>query len=37
MYNSFGGIVYQSFYLDELTDLINDRAEDLEIEFMPLQ
>jgi hypothetical protein len=37
MYNSFGGIVYQSFYLDELTDLINDRAEDLEIEFLPLQ
>ena len=36
MYNGFGGLVYESLYLDELADLINDRAEDLEIEFMPL-
>ena len=34
LYRPFGNEVYQSLVLDELTDLINDRAEDLEIEFI---
>lgn len=34
LYNSFGGDVYQSLELDELSEMIKDRANDLVIEFL---
>jgi hypothetical protein len=34
LYRPFGNEIYQSLVLDELTDMIDDRREDLEIEFM---
>jgi hypothetical protein len=34
LYSSFGGDVYQSLVLDELSEMIKDRADDLEIEFL---